>query len=109
MRASFDAAHVYPTALFSFALVVVIGYGGSVLLGGLDVDALDGGHGGEGVDAHHGDHADAGSFAGFRRDRRRAHRRTGRTLGRGQGGAVAASRPCADGGRSRFASWATRS
>ncbi|MFE2544472.1 OB-fold-containig protein [Actinacidiphila glaucinigra] len=66
-----DAALGYPTALFSFALVVVIGYWGSVLLGGLDVDALGGGHGGEGVDAHHGDHVDHGDhghtagFAGF--------------------------------------------
>ncbi|MEU4092916.1 hypothetical protein [Streptomyces sp. NPDC026673] len=67
MREFVDAALGYPTALFSFALVVVIGYWGSVLLGGLDVDALDGGHGGhggEGVDAHEGGHRDTGGFAG---------------------------------------------
>ncbi|MDX3215360.1 DUF1449 family protein [Streptomyces sp. ME02-6991-2B] len=66
MRAFFDAALGYPTALFSFALVVVIGYWGSVLLGGFGVDALGGGHGGEGVDAHHvdlgDDHGDTGGF-----------------------------------------------
>ncbi|MGW2354303.1 hypothetical protein [Actinacidiphila glaucinigra] len=65
MREFVDAALGYPTALFSFALVVVIGYWGSVLLGGFDVDALGGGHGGEGVDAHHGDPGHAGGFAGF--------------------------------------------
>lgn len=64
MRDFVDAALGYPTALFGFALVVVIGYWGSVLLGGLDVDALDGGHGGEGVDAHDGGHGDAGGSAG---------------------------------------------
>lgn len=61
MRAFGDAALGYPTALFSFALLVVIGYWGAVLLGGLDVDALHGGHGGEGVDAS----AHDGGFAGF--------------------------------------------
>ncbi|WP_329311179.1 hypothetical protein [Streptomyces sp. NBC_01262] len=66
MRAFGDAALGYPTALFSFALLVVIGYWGTVLLGGLDVDALHGGHGGhggEGVDA--GTSAHDGGFAGF--------------------------------------------
>ncbi|WP_329182945.1 hypothetical protein [Actinacidiphila glaucinigra] len=71
MREFVDAALGYPTALFSFALVVVIGYWGSVLLGGFDVDALGGGHGGhggEGVDAHHDGHdghEHTGGFAGF--------------------------------------------
>ncbi|WP_425554735.1 hypothetical protein [Kitasatospora putterlickiae] len=46
-----EVALGYPTALFSFALLVVIGYWGLVLLGGLGVDALDGG---EGVDTHGG-------------------------------------------------------
>jgi hypothetical protein len=68
MREFGDAVLGYPTALFSFALVVVIGYWGSVLLGGLDVDALGGGHGGHGgggVDTHHNGHAGAGGFSGF--------------------------------------------
>ncbi|MCX4758633.1 hypothetical protein [Kitasatospora purpeofusca] len=51
MRGFTEAALGFPTALFSFALLVVIGYWGLVLLGGLGVDALDGG---EGVDTHGG-------------------------------------------------------
>ncbi|WP_431962409.1 hypothetical protein [Actinacidiphila sp. bgisy160] len=68
MRDFAEAALGYPTALFSFALVVVIGYWGSVLLGGFDVDALgggQGGHGGEGVDVHHDGHEHTGGFDGF--------------------------------------------
>ncbi|MFC4052433.1 hypothetical protein ACFOY4_22335 [Actinomadura syzygii] len=37
----FDAALGFPTALFSFALLVVAGYWIVVLLGGLGIDALD--------------------------------------------------------------------
>ncbi|KDN80618.1 hypothetical protein [Kitasatospora cheerisanensis] len=43
MHRFFEAALGYPTALFSFALLVVAGYWGLVLLGGLGVDLLDGG------------------------------------------------------------------
>ncbi|MDH6705992.1 hypothetical protein P3T27_002715 [Kitasatospora sp. MAA19] len=39
------AALAFPTALFSFALVVVVGYWLLMLLGGLGFDALHGGHG----------------------------------------------------------------
>ncbi|MFD0258943.1 hypothetical protein ACFVH7_11810 [Kitasatospora indigofera] len=46
-----EAALGYPAALFGFALLVVIGYWGLALLGGLGVDVLDGG---EGVDTHGG-------------------------------------------------------
>ncbi|MFF2661979.1 hypothetical protein ACFVUH_32035 [Kitasatospora sp. NPDC058032] len=46
-----EVALGYPTALFSFALLVVIGYWVLVLLGGPGVDALDGG---EGVDTRGG-------------------------------------------------------
>ncbi|WP_030238577.1 hypothetical protein [Streptomyces sp. NRRL S-350] len=41
----FAAALAFPTALFSFALVVVVGYWLLMLLGGLGFDALHGGHG----------------------------------------------------------------
>ncbi|MFD5466949.1 hypothetical protein ACFWIQ_29595 [Kitasatospora sp. NPDC127059] len=41
----FAAALAFPTALFSFALVVVIGYWLLMLIGGLGFDALHGGHG----------------------------------------------------------------
>ncbi len=51
MHRFFEAALGYPTALFSFALLVVAGYWGLVLLGGLGVDLLDGGHD---IDAHGG-------------------------------------------------------
>ncbi|MEV7773330.1 hypothetical protein [Kitasatospora sp. NPDC086791] len=46
----FAAALAFPTALFSFALVVVVGYWLLMLLGGLGFDALHGGHG----VGHHG-------------------------------------------------------
>ncbi|MEV7779899.1 hypothetical protein [Kitasatospora sp. NPDC088351] len=46
-----EAALGFPAALFSFALVVVIGYWLLVVLGGIGVDAL---HGGHGVDPHVG-------------------------------------------------------
>ncbi|MFF7991581.1 hypothetical protein ACFZDG_17525 [Kitasatospora xanthocidica] len=49
----FAAALAFPTALFSFALVVVVGYWLLMLLGGLGFDALHGGHG-------VGHHPDAG-------------------------------------------------
>ncbi|WP_395297699.1 hypothetical protein ACF9IK_32820 [Kitasatospora hibisci] len=51
MHGFFEAALGFPAALFSFALLVVIGYWGLVVLGGLGVDALDGG---QGVDTHGG-------------------------------------------------------
>ncbi|MEV7213016.1 hypothetical protein AB0O31_08005 [Kitasatospora cineracea] len=54
MHGFLTAALGFPTALFTFALVVVIGFWGLVLLGGLGVDAL---HGGHGVDTLHGGHA----------------------------------------------------
>ncbi|WBP86625.1 hypothetical protein [Kitasatospora cathayae] len=41
----FAAALAFPTALFSFALVVVVGYWLLMLIGGLGFDALHGGHG----------------------------------------------------------------
>ncbi|OKJ16141.1 DUF1449 family protein [Kitasatospora sp. CB01950] len=69
MDGFFEAALGFPTALFSFALVVVVGYWTLVLLGGLGFDGLDGGHhhvdavdGGHGVDAH------GGVLAGLRPD-----------------------------------------
>ncbi|GGV14239.1 hypothetical protein GCM10010182_38520 [Actinomadura cremea] len=48
-----DAALGFPTALFSFALLVVVGYWALVLLGGPGVDVLDGDPGGDagGADA----------------------------------------------------------
>ncbi|GHF51666.1 hypothetical protein GCM10018790_31940 [Kitasatospora xanthocidica] len=50
----FAAALAFPTALFSFALVVVVGYWLLMLLGGLGFDALHGGHGvGRHLDAGH--------------------------------------------------------
>ncbi|QKW18183.1 hypothetical protein HUT16_03100 [Kitasatospora sp. NA04385] len=49
MHGFIETALGFPTALFSFALLVVIGYWGLVLLGGLGVDVLDGG---QGVDTH---------------------------------------------------------
>ncbi|MDY0810622.1 hypothetical protein [Kitasatospora purpeofusca] len=51
MRGFTEAALGFPTALFSFALLVVIGYWGLVLLGGPGVGALGGG---EGADTHGG-------------------------------------------------------
>ncbi|MBD0695639.1 OB-fold-containig protein [Streptomyces sp. CBMA123] len=41
----FAAALAFPTALFSFALVVVVGYWLLMLVGGLGFDAVHGGHG----------------------------------------------------------------
>ncbi|MFJ8473207.1 hypothetical protein [Kitasatospora sp. NPDC094011] len=41
----FAAALAFPTALFSFALVVVVGYWLLMLIGGLGFDAVHGGHG----------------------------------------------------------------
>ncbi|MEU4583382.1 DUF1449 family protein [Kitasatospora aureofaciens] len=41
----FAAALAFPTALFSFALVVVVGYWLLMLIGGLGFDGLHGGHG----------------------------------------------------------------
>ncbi|MFJ9459200.1 hypothetical protein ACIRST_29445 [Kitasatospora sp. NPDC101447] len=53
----FAAALAFPTALFSFALVVVVGYWLLMLLGGLGFDALHGGHGvGHHLDAGHVGH-----------------------------------------------------
>jgi hypothetical protein len=63
MRDFIDAALGYPAALFSFALLVVIGYWGLVLLGGMHVGALHGGHGGESADV--GTSAGHGGFTGF--------------------------------------------
>ncbi|BFV60771.1 hypothetical protein KCMC57_up58750 [Kitasatospora sp. CMC57] len=51
MHGFVEAALGYPAALFGFALVVVIGYWGLVLLGGMGVDVL---HGGDGVGTHGG-------------------------------------------------------
>ncbi|QKW34005.1 hypothetical protein HUT06_08180 [Actinomadura sp. NAK00032] len=55
----FDAALGFPTALFSFSLLVVAGYWTLVLLGGLGVDFL-----GAGTDADTGAGAGAGDAAG---------------------------------------------
>ncbi|MFH9350348.1 hypothetical protein [Kitasatospora sp. NPDC017646] len=53
----FAAALAFPTALFSFALVVVIGYWLLMLIGGLGFDALHGGHGvGHHLGAGHAGH-----------------------------------------------------
>ncbi|MEV5824443.1 hypothetical protein AB0L25_02590 [Spirillospora sp. NPDC052242] len=46
----FDVALGFPTALFSFALLVVAGYWALVLAGGLGVDLLDDGGGADGAD-----------------------------------------------------------
>ncbi|MFI6157006.1 hypothetical protein ACIBCA_30475 [Kitasatospora sp. NPDC051170] len=54
------AALAFPTALFSFALVVVVGYWLVMLLGGLGFDALHGGHG----VGHHPGHVGHGGNAG---------------------------------------------
>ncbi|MFD8703973.1 hypothetical protein ACFV1W_15345 [Kitasatospora sp. NPDC059648] len=54
----FAAALAFPTALFSFALVVVVGYWLLMLIGGLGFDALHGGHGvGHHLGAGHAGHA----------------------------------------------------
>ncbi|MFE4516224.1 hypothetical protein ACFRMQ_18745 [Kitasatospora sp. NPDC056783] len=60
------AALAFPTAVFSFALVVVVGYWLLMLLGGLVPGAVHGGHGGgHHADVGHGGHAgDAGHGAG---------------------------------------------
>ncbi|MFJ6621610.1 hypothetical protein ACIQOW_29060 [Kitasatospora sp. NPDC091335] len=53
----FTAALAFPTALFSFALVVVVGYWLLMLLGGLVPGAVHGGHdGGHHLDAGHAGH-----------------------------------------------------
>ncbi|MFF2079860.1 hypothetical protein ACFVXG_34510 [Kitasatospora sp. NPDC058162] len=53
----FAAALAFPTALFSFALVVVVGYWLLMLIGGLGFDALHGGHGvGHQLGAGHAGH-----------------------------------------------------
>ncbi|MER7753166.1 hypothetical protein [Kitasatospora sp. NPDC097643] len=58
------AALAFPTALFSFALVVVVGYWLLMLLGGLGFHALHGGHGGHGVGGHGVGHHLGGGHAG---------------------------------------------
>jgi hypothetical protein len=63
MREFFDAAFGFPTALFSFSLLVVAGYWTLVLLGGLGVDLLGAGtdaDAGAGAGAGDGGDADAG-------------------------------------------------
>ncbi|RSN67428.1 hypothetical protein [Actinomadura sp. WAC 06369] len=50
----FDVALGFPTALFSFALLVVAGYWVLVLVGGLGVDLLDGGDADGGADGADG-------------------------------------------------------
>lgn len=57
-----DAALAFPAVLFSFALVVVAVYWLIVLVGGAEVDALDGG---EGVDSGASAGGGAGVFAAF--------------------------------------------
>lgn len=57
-----SAALAFPAVLFSFALVVVIAYWLIVLVGGAEVDALDGG---EGVDPGASAGGGAGVFAAF--------------------------------------------
>ncbi|MFJ9774248.1 hypothetical protein ACIRVF_23890 [Kitasatospora sp. NPDC101157] len=53
----FAAALSFPTALFSFALVVVVGYWLLMLIGGLGFDAVHGGHGvGHHLGAGHAGH-----------------------------------------------------
>ncbi|MFG1928435.1 hypothetical protein [Cryptosporangium sp. NPDC048952] len=47
-----DAAFGFPAVLFTFALVVVVGYWVLVIVGGLGVDALDGDGGAEAGGAH---------------------------------------------------------
>jgi len=54
-----DAAFGFPTALFSFSLIVVAGYWTLVLLGGLGIDFL-----GAGTDADAGAGTGAGDFEG---------------------------------------------
>ncbi|MEV7188166.1 hypothetical protein [Kitasatospora sp. NPDC093102] len=57
MGGFFAAALAFPTALFSFALVVVVGYWLLMLFGGLVPGAVHGGHGGgHQVDVGHGGH-----------------------------------------------------
>lgn len=46
-----DAALTFPAVLFSFSLIVVVGYWLLVLVGGADVDSLDGDAGGDFDDA----------------------------------------------------------
>ncbi|MET8540440.1 hypothetical protein ABZW03_07265 [Kitasatospora sp. NPDC004799] len=60
MGGFFAAALAFPTALFSFALVVVVGYWLLMLLGGLVPGAVHGGHGG----GHHVDVGHAGHHLG---------------------------------------------
>ncbi|MFE4971517.1 hypothetical protein ACFRAR_05290 [Kitasatospora sp. NPDC056651] len=66
MGGFFAAALAFPTAVFSFALVVVVGYWLLMLLGGLVPGAVHGGHGGgHHVDVGHAGHAGhAGHGAG---------------------------------------------
>ncbi|MBV2151531.1 OB-fold-containig protein [Kitasatospora sp. SUK 42] len=57
MGGFFAAALAFPTALFSFALVVVVGYWLLTLISGLGFDAVHGGHGvGHHVGAGHAGH-----------------------------------------------------
>ncbi|MFJ7247064.1 hypothetical protein ACIQWA_20800 [Kitasatospora sp. NPDC098652] len=61
----FAAALAFPTALFSFALVVVVGYWLLMLIGGLGFDAVHGGHGvGHHLGAGHAGHAGHGGPVG---------------------------------------------
>ncbi|MFJ7911022.1 hypothetical protein [Kitasatospora sp. NPDC096204] len=68
MEGFFAAALAFPTALFSFALVVVVGYWLLMLFGGLVPGAVHGGHGaGHHVDVGHPGHhlgAEHGGHAG---------------------------------------------
>ncbi|WP_310372236.1 OB-fold-containig protein [Catenuloplanes atrovinosus] len=60
-----DAALGFPAVLFSFLLVVVVGYWGLVLVGGADLDLLGGGVDADGLDGDAGDAGEAGGLGGF--------------------------------------------
>ncbi|KJS55833.1 hypothetical protein VM98_10800 [Streptomyces rubellomurinus subsp. indigoferus] len=85
------AALAFPTALFSFALVVVVGYWLLMLLGGLGFDALHGGHGvGHHVGVGHGGHVGQVGHAGHGAG---GHGAAGHGAGGHHGGGVAHGGP----------------
>ncbi|GAA5004153.1 hypothetical protein GCM10025734_42180 [Kitasatospora paranensis] len=56
MRGFLGAVTGYPTAVFTFALIVVVGYWVLVLVGGVHVHGARGGHGGHSGGHHGGGH-----------------------------------------------------
>ncbi|MFG2912365.1 hypothetical protein ACGF0D_05600 [Kitasatospora sp. NPDC048298] len=99
MGGFFAAALAFPTALFSFALVVVVGYWLLMLFGGLVPGAVHGGHGG----GHHVDVGHAGHHLGAGHGGHAGHAADAGHGGHGHGGHGAGGHD-ADGGSDRSGS-----